>query len=348
MTDFAPIPRSSRAVHDRFLRPVRDLRLSVMDRCNFRCPYCMPAEVFGPGHAFLPPNQLLRFDEIERLVRAFVALGVNKLRLTGGEPLLRGDIVEIVRRLAPIPGLDDLALTTNATRLAALAGPLAAAGLQRVNVSLDALNEDIFARMSGGRRGVAMVLAGIDAAEKAGLEVKINAVIRRDVNEGEVLPMARYFRGRALALRFIEFMDVGNENGWDPSLVVPSDEIRRSIEREAALIPVAPAAGGEVARRFRYADGEAEVGFISSVTRPFCGDCVRARVSADGKLFTCLFATEGHDLRRWLGGGVSEEQRIDRLRELWSRRADRYSELRAELRSGKPMASKVEMSYIGG
>lgn len=336
------------AVQDRLQRPLQDLRLSVIDRCNFRCPYCMPAEVFGPDFAFLPSRQLLGSAEMERLVRGMVALGVHKLRLTGGEPLLRKDIVEVVQRLASVEGLDDVALTTNGTRLERLAPELAAAGLQRVNISLDALDETVFGRMSGGHGKAANVLRAIAAAEACGLRIKVNTVVRKGMNESEILPLARYFRNRGITLRFIEFMDTGNHNLWDLKEVVSNETIRRQIAQEQPLSPVAPAAIGEVARRYRYDDGSAELGFISSVTQPFCGNCVRARVSADGKLFTCLFAESGYDLRPCLDETVAHEDRVARFRSLWQRREDRYSEMRAQLRRKHPGKAKVEMSYIGG
>ncbi|MCC5834788.1 MAG: GTP 3',8-cyclase MoaA [Opitutales bacterium] len=339
---------SLQPVHDRLQRPLQDLRLSVIDRCNFRCSYCMPAEVFGPDYAFLPQAQLMSVEEMQRLVRAMVELGVTKLRLTGGEPLLRRDIVEIVRSLAGVEGLEDIALTTNGIRLQRLAQNLRDAGLQRINVSLDALDPDLFKLMSGGRSGLRQVLDGIDAAQGVGLEVKVNAVIEAGVNESEVLPLARYFRERGICLRFIEYMDTGNSNGWGESKVVPSKVLRGWIDRERPLEPVPPQSPGEVARRYRYRDSEVEVGFISSVSEPFCGNCVRARVSAEGKLFTCLFASEGADVRYLLKEDVKHSERVEAFAALWQRRKDRYSELRSALIRRGEVHSKVEMSYIGG
>ncbi len=339
---------SPQSVHDKLQRPLQDLRLSVIDRCNFRCTYCMPAEMFGADYAFLPHARLMSVEEMKHLVRATVALGVTKLRLTGGEPLLRKDIVGIVKGLAPIEGLKDIALTTNGTRLARLAGDLKAAGLERINVSLDALDPEVFSTMSGGRNGPETVLAGIDAAVAAGLLVKVNAVIEAGVNESQVLSLARTFKERGICLRFIEYMDTGNTNGWHSRKVVPSSTLRQMIEREISLEPVPADYPGEVARRFRYADSGVEVGFISSVTEPFCGNCVRARVSAEGQLFTCLFASGGTDIRYLLSEKVSHGARVEAFRALWQRREDRYSELRAALISGGKIRSKVEMSYIGG
>lgn len=339
---------SPQSVHDKLQRPLQDLRLSVIDRCNFRCTYCMPAEVFGPDYAFLPHAQLMSVEEMERLVRATVALGVTKLRLTGGEPLLRRDIVDIVRSLAAIQGLEDIALTTNGTRLARMAGDLKAAGLERINVSLDALDPDIFKTMSGGRSGPQSVLGAIDAAAAAGLVVKVNAVIEAGVNESQVLPLARVFRERGICLRFIEFMDTGNTNEWHSKKVIPSSRLRQLISREADLEPVPPAYPGEVARRYRYANSKVEVGFISSVSEPFCGNCVRARVSAEGRLFTCLFASEGTDIRYLLDTSVLHDERVEAFRALWQRRRDRYSELRSALKKRGENRPKVEMSYIGG
>lgn len=333
-------------IRDRLNRPLFDLRLSLIDRCNLRCRYCMPEEVFGPDYAFLPKDRLLSPDALERAVRAFVSLGVRKVRLTGGEPLLRPDVVAIVERLARVPGLDDLALTTNGTRLARLARALAAAGLRRVNVSLDALDPVIFRRMSGGRGHPDQVLAGIDAARAAGLGIKVNAVIRRDLNDTEVEPLADHFRRAGITLRFIEYMDTGNAHGWDRRLTVPGDEILRRIGAHHPLEPLPPATLGEVARRHRYIGLSTEAGVITSITQPFCRDCGRARLSAEGKLFTCLFATSGHDLRPWLDDGIPAQNLAEQIRRLWTLRGDRYSELRATQRP--PAEEKVEMSYIGG
>ncbi len=325
-------------------RPLRDLRISVTDRCNFRCVYCMPSEVFGRDYRFLPKRELLTFEEIERAARVFVDLGVQKLRLTGGEPLLRRDVEELVARLAAIGDLD-LTLTTNAALLAQKAQALADAGLTRVTVSLDSLDDEVFRAMNDVDFPVARVLAGIDAATEAGLPVKVNAVVKRGLNEGSVVDIARRFRSTGHAVRFIEYMDVGATNGWRMDDVVPAAEIVAAIGAEFPLEPVEAAYRGEVAQRYRYLDGAGEIGVIASVTQPFCGDCTRARLSADGKLYTCLFAIRGHDLRAILRSEASDEELDAAIRAVWERRTDRYSELRTKDTSS---LRKVEMSYIGG
>ena len=327
-------------------RPLRDLRISVTDRCNFRCPYCMPREVFGRDHAFLPRAELLTFEEIERVVRAFAQLGAEKVRLTGGEPLLRRDIEVLVAKLAAVPEIRDVALTTNGTLLAQKAHALRDAGLSRVTVSLDALDDATFRVMNDVDFPVARVLAAIETAADAGLApVKVNMVVRRGINEDEVVPLARWCRERGHVLRFIEYMDVGHTNGWRLDDVVPADEIRDAIDRELPLEALPPRYPGEVATRWRYRDGSGEIGLISSVTQPFCGDCTRARLSADGKLYTCLFAVRGHDLRALLRSGASDDALRDAVAAVWRVRDDRYSELRSEETVDLP---KVEMSYIGG
>jgi cyclic pyranopterin phosphate synthase len=331
---------------DALQRPLRDLRISVTDRCNFRCVYCMPRDAFGPDHTFLPREEILTFEEIARLVRAFVTLGVRKVRLTGGEPLIRRDLDRLVRMLSPIPGIEDLSLTTNGSLLAEKAQALAAAGLHRVTVSLDALDDPTFTRMNDARFPVARVLDGILAAEAARLRpVKLNMVVKRGWNETAILPMARFFRGTGRVLRFSEYMDVGSTNGWRLDDVVPLSEILATISAEFPLEPIAPRERGEVARRYRYADGTGEIGVIASVSQPFCGDCVRARISADGKLYTCLFAVAGHDLRTLIRSGASDEALELALRSIWLARDDRYSEERSA--QTVPL-TRVEMSYIGG
>jgi cyclic pyranopterin phosphate synthase len=325
-------------------RPLRDLRISVTDRCNFRCVYCMPAEVFGRDYRFLDRKELLTFEEITRLARAFVAHGVEKIRITGGEPLVRRDLERLIAQLAEIDGLD-LTLTTNGSLLPQKAQALADAGLRRVTVSLDSLDDATFRALNDVDFPVDRVLEGIDAAVAAGLPVKVNMVVKRGVNDQDVLPMARFFRARGQVLRFIEYMDVGATNGWRLDDVVPAAELVARISAELPLEPVDPAYRGEVARRWRYTDGSGEIGVIASVTQPFCGDCTRARVSAEGRLYTCLFATRGHDLRALIRGGVDDATLEARLAELWTARADRYSELRTAATSRLP---KVEMSYIGG
>ena len=328
---------------DRLGRTLRDLRISVTDRCNFRCVYCMPKEVFGSGYRFLDRKELLSFEEIERVARVFVGLGVNKLRLTGGEPLVRKDVHRLIALLAPLGA--ELTLTTNASLLADKAAALAAAGLDRVTVSLDSLDDATFQAMNDVDFPVARVLEGIDAAAAAGLPVKVNAVVKRGLNDDGIVEMARYFRERGQTLRFIEYMDVGATNGWRLDDVVPAREI---VERISAELPLEPAEAnyrGEVAQRWRYANGSGEIGMIASVTQPFCGDCTRARISAEGRLYTCLFGLRGHDLRARIRGGAGDEELQVALAAIWARRTDRYSERRSEATVGLP---KVEMSYIGG
>jgi GTP 3',8-cyclase len=326
-------------------RPLRDLRISVTDRCNFRCVYCMPKEVFGRDYRFLDRRELLTFEEIERLARAFVRLGVRKIRLTGGEPLLRRDLERLVELLARIGSLD-VTMTTNGALLAQKAEALAAAGLERITVSLDSLDDATFRRMNDVDFGVDRVLEGIEAAAAAGLTpVKVNVVVKRGMNEDSVLPIAAYFRGTGHVLRFIEYMDVGHTNGWRMDDVVPAAEILETIAREFPLVPLDPAYRGEVARRWRYADGSGEIGVIASVTQPFCGDCTRARISAEGRLYTCLFALRGHDLRALVRSGGSDRELEEAIAGMWGRRDDRYSELRSAETADLP---KVEMSYIGG
>jgi cyclic pyranopterin phosphate synthase len=325
-------------------RPLRDLRISVTDRCNFRCVYCMPKEVFGRDYRFMDRKELLTFEELERVARAFVAHGVQKIRITGGEPLLRRDLEQLIARLAAIDQLE-LTLTTNGALLPQKAEALADAGLRRVTVSLDSLDDTTFRAMNDVDFPVARVLGGIDAAAAAGLPVKVNAVVKRGLNEDAVLELARRFRGTGHVLRFIEYMDVGHTNGWRLDDVVPAAEIVRTIDTAFPLEPVEPAYRGEVARRWRYRDGGGEIGVIASVTQPFCGDCTRARLSAEGKLFTCLFAVRGHDLRALLRSGASDEELGEAIGRVWSRRADRYSEIRSERTVDLP---RVEMSYIGG
>jgi cyclic pyranopterin phosphate synthase len=331
-------------VLDTLGRPVRDLRISVTDRCNFRCVYCMPKEVFGREYAFLPRRELLTFEEIERVARVFVDLGVRKLRITGGEPLLRRDLEVLIGQLAGIEDDLDVTLTTNGALLAQKAQALATAGLSRVTVSLDSLDDEVFRAMNDVDFPVARVLAGIDAAAEAGLPVKVNVVVKRGLNESSVLDIASRFRGTGHTVRFIEFMDVGATNGWRLDDVVPAAEIVSTIGSAFPLEPVEAAYRGEVAERYRYLDGAGEVGVIASVTQPFCGDCTRARISADGKLYTCLFAVRGHDLRALLRSD-SEHDLEETIRGVWARRTDRYSELRTAETSA---LRKVEMSYIGG
>jgi GTP 3',8-cyclase len=328
---------------DRLGRPLRDLRISVTDRCNFRCVYCMPKEAFGSNYRFMDRNELLTFEEIERVARVFVGLGVSKLRLTGGEPLVRKDVEHLIALLAPLGA--ELTLTTNASLLAAKAEALAAAGLDRITVSLDSLDDETFRAMNDVDFPVAKVLEGIDAAAAAGLPVKVNAVVKRGLNEHAILDLARHFRGTGHTLRFIEYMDVGATNGWRLDDVVSAAEIIERIDAELPLEPLEPRYRGEVAKRWRYRDGSGELGVIASVTQPFCGDCTRARISAEGRLYTCLFAMRGHDLRALVRAGASDEDVRDAITAIWGKRTDRYSERRSEATVGLP---KVEMSYIGG
>jgi len=333
-------------VLDTLERPLRDLRISVTDRCSFRCTYCMPREVFGRDFAFLPPTQLLSFEEITRLARIFLGLGVEKIRLTGGEPLLRRDLETLVGQLASLTGLRDLTLTTNGAQLARKAQALKEAGLNRVTVSLDSLDDAVFQAMNDVAFPVGRVLEGIEAAQEVGLTpLKINMVVQRGVNDGDVVPMARHFHGTGCILRFIEYMDVGATNGWRLADVIPAAEIVWRIDEALPLEPIRPNYPGEVARRYRYADGGGEIGVIASVTQPFCGDCTRARLSAEGKLYTCLFAADGFDLRALLRGGATDAEITAALRRLWSARTDRYSEQRTEETARLP---RVEMSHIGG
>ena len=332
---------------DRRGRGLADLRISVIDRCNFRCPYCMPEDQYPRDHEFLSKADRLRFEEIERLARIFVSLGVNKLRLTGGEPLLRRDLPELVRQLAAIPGASDLAITTNGSLLAEKVDALREAGLKRITLSLDTLDPATFRVMSGGRGDIVTVLAAIAAAERAGFApLKINAVVMRGVNDGQALDLVEHFRGTGHIVRFIEYMDVGTCNDWQRDLVVPSAELRERISARWPLLALEANYGGEVAQRYAFADGGGEIGFISSVTEPFCGECSRARLSADGRLYTCLFARSGHDLRGPLRAGAGDDDLAGIIRAVWDARDDRYSELRSERRTDG--RERVEMYEIGG
>jgi len=334
-------------ITDKFNRPLRDLRISVTDRCNFRCTYCMPAEIFGESYKFLPREDLLTFEEITRVTQILVRLGAVKLRLTGGEPLLRQELEKLVAMLAPIHGVDDVAMTTNAYLLPQKAEILKAAGLQRVTVSLDTIDDDIFKQMNGGRSGVQKVLDGIAAAEAAGLTpIKINAVVQRGVNDHTIVDLARYGRERGWIVRFIEYMDVGNINGWRMEHVVPADEIVERIHAAMPLEPIGKNYRGEVARRYRYVEGDGEIGLITSVTKPFCGACNRLRLSAEGSLYTCLFANKGTDLRTPIREGASDDELEAIMRGTWRERTDRYSEMRHEFTDTE--RDKVEMYHIGG
>lgn len=331
---------------DTLARALHDLRVSVTDRCNFRCTYCMPREVFGREYQFLPHDQLLTFEEITRVARSFVALGVHKIRLTGGEPLMRRELETLVSMLAAIPGVEDLAVTTNGSFPLERVQLLKKAGLRRMSVSLDSLDDATFKRMNDADFPVSSVLDWIEASAAAGLgPVKINMVVRRGINEHSILPMARYFRKKGHILRFIEYMDVGRSNGWRLGDVVTAREVHDTIHAELPIEPMEPNYRGEVANRYRYIDGSGEIGLIASVSQPFCGACSRARLSADGQLFTCLFAVKGTDLRELLRGGADDETMRQAIGNVWQKRTDRYSELRSAQTAGLP---KVEMSYIGG
>ena len=334
---------------DKFGRPMRDLRISVTDRCNFRCPYCMPAELFGESYKFLPKEEILSFEEITRLARIFVDLGVNKLRITGGEPLLRNDLPKLVAMLAAIPEVEDLTLTTNGYLLAQQAQSLKDAGLKRVTVSLDSLDDEVFKKMNGRGFTPHRVLHSIEKAAEVGLSpVKINAVVQKGVNDHTIVELARYFKGTGHILRFIEYMDVGNRNGWKWDEVVPAAEIIRHIDAEMPLEPLNSGYRGEVAMRHRYRDGQGEIGVIASVTEPFCGDCTRSRLSTDGTLYTCLFANRGISLRDPIRSGVSDNELQDRIARIWGSRVDRYSEERTELAALQNTPRKIEMYQIGG
>jgi len=330
---------------DTLNRPLRDLRISVTDRCNFRCVYCMPKEIFGPDYQYLQRNQVLTFEEITRLAHIFVSHGVRKIRLTGGEPLVRRDLHVLIGMLADIPDLD-LTLTTNGALLARQAQSLKDAGLKRVTVSLDSLDDEIFKAMNDVDFPVAKVLEGMDAAAAVGLgPIKINMVVKRGLNQSSILPMARFFREKGYILRFIEYMDVGHSNGWRMDDVVPAAEIVKMISAEMPLEPLDPNYRGEVAERWRYKDGSGEIGVVASVTQAFCSTCNRARLSAEGKLYTCLFAIKGHDLRDLVRGGATDDEISQSIARVWGKRTDRYSELRSDRTISLP---KVEMSHIGG
>ncbi|MEP6482942.1 MAG: GTP 3',8-cyclase MoaA [Rudaea sp.] len=333
---------------DTFARPLRDLRISVIDRCNFRCPYCMPEDQYAHDHVFLKKDERLRFEEIERIARIFVSLGVRKIRLTGGEPLLRRDLPSLVRMLSRVEGIEDVALTTNGTLLPRFAQDLRDAGLQRLTVSVDTLDPATFRQLSGGRGEIGEALAGIAAAEQAGFgPIKLNCVVMRGVNDAQVVDLVERFRGTGHIVRFIEYMDVGTMNGWRDDLVVPSTEVKARIQTRWAMHALDPNYRGEVATRYAFDDGGGEVGFISSVSQPFCGDCSRGRLSADGKLYTCLFAKRGNDIRGALRAGASDAELIELIGGYWRARNDRYSDQRAELRA-TGATEKIEMFSIGG
>ena len=339
----------SDSVSDALNRPLHDLRISLLDQCNFRCPYCMPEDKFHAEYEFLKKQQRLTYEEIIRVASAATGLGVSKIRLTGGEPLLDKHIVTLVEQLSVLDGVEDLALTTNGMLLESVAAKLAAAGLHRVTVSLDSIDKDLFRAMSGGRGDLNKVMAGIEAANDAGLgPIKINVVVQKGINDHAILDLLEYFRGSGTVVRLIEFMDVGNRNGWRMNQVVPSSVLLEKIQERWPLRAIGKNYPGEVARRYEYTDGEGEIGFISSVTEPFCGDCSRARLSADGVLYTCLFANQGTDLRQSLRNGADDDELRDILSSIWLQRADRYSELRQPDLAEHHVLRKVEMYRIGG
>ncbi len=333
-------------IKDKLNRPLRDLRISVIDKCNFRCAYCMPADIFGPDFAFLPKEELLSFEEIERIAKVFVGLGVEKIRLTGGEPLMRKGLPVLIEKLWAIDGLNDIALTTNGVMLPKLAAPMKEAGLKRVNISLDTLDDELFGQINGRGVGTKPVLLGIKAAQEAGLGIKINMVVKKGLNDHEVVRMAEFCKNENLELRYIEFMDVGSTNGWKMDDVITKKQIYDTLKNHFDMEPTNPAYFGEVAKRYRYKGTNNHVGFISSVTQSFCSSCTRSRLSANGQVFTCLFNGEGYDVRDFMRAGASDQELEERIIAIWNRRMDRYS----DIRTFETMANrkKLEMSYIGG
>ncbi|MDN4525298.1 GTP 3',8-cyclase MoaA [Fictibacillus fluitans] len=336
---------NEKALLDRLKRPLKDLRISVTDQCNFRCTYCMPKEIFDKDYPFLEKTELLSFDEIIKVAERFVASGVTKLRITGGEPLMRKNLPELIGELNQLKGLEDIALTTNGVLLPRVAHDLKKAGMDRVTVSLDSLDSELFGRINGRGIGVEPVLEGMRAAHEAGLKVKVNMMVRKGVNEQEILPMASYFKKTPYILRFIEFMDVGTTNGWNMKEVVTKEEILKILQSELPLHSVPENYYGEVASRYQFADGENEIGIISSISDSFCSTCTRARLSADGKVYTCLFAANGTDIKTPLREGASDQELDALISRIWENRTDRYSD---ERRDGAAKRKKIEMSYIGG
>ncbi len=333
-------------IQDHYQRPIRDLRISVTDRCNFRCSYCMPKEVFGDDYAFLPKQELLSFEEIHRLTKVFVAMGVKKIRLTGGEPLMRRGLPELIKKILSVEGVEDIGLTTNGLLLGNHAQALYDAGLRRLNISLDALDPELFGKLNGRGVDPIHILKQIDLAKQIGFQIKVNMVVQKDVNEQEILPMTAYFKERGITLRFIEFMDVGNDNGWSFKKVVTKKQILEKLQAVYQLEPVDKDYYGEVAKRYRFQEGEGQVGFITSVSESFCSSCTRARLSSDGKFYTCLFATSHFDIRELLRSGLNDDELLARISAVWERRDDRYSDERTELTAKN--RNKIGMSYIGG
>ncbi|MFS0783050.1 GTP 3',8-cyclase MoaA [Bacillus sp. 1P06AnD] len=336
----------SQSMLDQLKRPIRDLRISVTDRCNFRCAYCMPKEIFGSHYAFMPKEELLTFEEIHRMSTIFASLGVRKLRITGGEPLLRHNLEALIGKLTGIEGIEDIGLTTNAVLLKQKAQPLYDAGLRRLNISLDALDPELFGKLNGRGVGPSIILENIDLAQSIGFHVKINMVVQKGINEQEVVPMAEYFKERGIQLRFIEFMDVGNDNGWSMEKVVSQKEILEMIQQKHKLQPSSEEYFGEVAKRYHYNDNGAEIGFIPSVSNPFCSSCTRGRLSSDGKFYNCLFASEGKDFREMLRNGASDQDIIESICAVWEKRTDQYSMERTE--QTVKNRKKISMSFIGG
>lgn len=331
---------------DQLGRPIRDLRISVTDRCNFRCSYCMPKEVFGDDYAFLPKQELLSFEEIHRLTQVFVSMGVKKIRLTGGEPLMRRGLPELVKRILSVEGVEDIGLTTNGLFLKQHGAALYEAGLRRLNISLDALDDELFGKLNGRGVSTSPILENIDYAQELGFEIKVNMVVQKGVNEQEILPMAAYFKEKGITLRFIEFMDVGNDNGWSFKKVVSKKEILALLESRYELEPVDEDYYGEVAKRYRFKGSDSQVGFITSVSESFCSSCTRARLSSDGKFYTCLFAVEGFDIRQLIRSGLNDAELLEAVSAVWERRTDRYSDERTEQTARN--RKKIGMSYIGG
>ncbi|WP_281864213.1 GTP 3',8-cyclase MoaA [Planomicrobium okeanokoites] len=331
---------------DRLGRPIRDLRISVTDRCNFRCSYCMPKEVFGDDYAFLPRQELLSFEEIHRLTKVFVSMGVKKIRLTGGEPLMRRGLPELIKKILSVEGVEDIGLTTNGLFLKQQGAALYEAGLRRLNISLDALDAELFGKLNGRGVSPAPILENIDFAKELGFEIKVNMVVQKDVNEQEILPMAAYFKKKGITLRFIEFMDVGNDNGWSFKKVVTKKEILELLQSEYGLEAVDEDYYGEVAKRYQYKDSDSQVGFITSVSESFCSSCTRARLSSDGKFYTCLFAVQGYDIRELIRSGMDDASLLEAVSNVWAGRADRYSDERTEQTAKN--RNKIGMSYIGG
>lgn len=337
------------SITDKFGRPIRDLRISVTDRCNFRCSYCMPKEIFGDDFEFMKKDELLSFEELERIAKIYASLGVKKLRITGGEPLLRKDLHELIARLNQIEGIEDIGMTTNGLLLKKHGKKLYDAGLRRLNISLDAMDDELFGQINDRGIGTSRIIEQIEYAISLGFEIKINMVVQKGLNEQEILPMARFFKTMPVTLRFIEFMDVGNDNGWNFDKVITKKEILAMLEDEFDIEPLNPAYYGEVAKVYRHKDAESYLGFITSVSESFCSTCTRARLSSDGKFYGCLFAVEGFDIKQIMREGISDDELVEVLTGVWNKRDDRYSDLRTEITAeNRRKRNKINMSYIGG